>query len=213
MIALNSVFLDHRSREKVFNDAERGKAVSELNTAGMSMTGIGTALNSTQGVLTRLLLSAAPWHQEQERIFAPDPELRFLPDPAAPQTLRGIRGERDRVTVRLAQEISSWLRQFEIHDNARMVICLEAKSLLSSSGLDADGCYVFSADRAVAEVLAIWRPAHLDPWEADIFGTVNRLGAWLAAWLRFWVVDPKTWTKALNLSVAAFRTKKQPMAA
>ena len=213
MIAYNSALLHPRFREKVLKDIGRGEAITAFEAAGMTMREIGFALNCNRRVITSLMLFAAPWYREIEKKFPREYDNDFVPgiDPyRAPQTLRGIAGQRNRVASFLAKEISWWLGQFEVTDMDRQAIIKDTRSRLLWTGLNKHGHYVFSVERAVAEVLGLWKPSGIDP-EAREFNL--RLSRWLTSWIRFWIVDSRIWKRALELSSAALNKDGDLLAA
>ena len=168
----------------------------------MSLPQISDALNVSQPVLEQLLLeltNRSPVVQRQ----VPDPRdcdlMSYYTPYYLPRTQRGIAGERERRAGRLADEITGWLRQFELTDVDRQAILSDARSRISESALDAEGNYVFSIFRAVREVLGIWRPARPD---ADCQSFSGQIARWLASWVRFWVADSRVLDRAFELSSA-----------
>ena len=73
--------------------------------------------------------------------------------------------------------------------------------LLDATPLKADGEYLFDKNRALSELLGIWRPKMHSAGYRDYETLITR---WLASWIRFWVAQPIIWYRALDLEFVHF---------
>lgn len=128
--------------------------------------------------------------------------LRYRP----PQTERSISGERERLARRLAREIRSWVTSFELSDTERQQVIERAGFLLDDSLLNADDNCLFDENRALSELLGIWKPKIITAADRDLQTLISR---WLASWIRFWITQPIVWNRALDLEFAHFGARAQ----
>ena len=214
MITSRSAALDRKTRLEVLHDPNRGRAVSAFLDAGMSHRDIGEALNCSQRVLDILLLALVP-RTPRMMSAAPDWDPRHTPRHfrglmlyRPPRTPEGIAREQEKLAGHLGCEILRWLQSSTLTTADRLEIIQAAAFRLDQAPVNARGQYAFSADRAIEEVLGLWRPnGAIDPNENA------RLGRWLASWVRFWISDPEVWSLALDRVAAILGQEVQPQAA
>jgi hypothetical protein len=175
------------------------------------------ALNCSQSIVVDYLFAETPWVRRVAAGTLPRnnqlPDLRPIPRSASvllryrpPRTQRGIAGERERLARHLAQEIRSWIVSFELSDTQRQQVIERAGLLLDASLLSADGEYLFDKNRALSELLGIWRPKMLSTGDRAYEALIIR---WLASWIRFWIVRPVIWQRALDLEFVHFGAQAQ----
>jgi hypothetical protein len=217
MITRVSALLDRRTRLSVLFGPDHARAASAIAGAGMSLEEISGALNCSFPLVQRFLMPTPMFWADGLADLSKQEDLRHVPRnlrvlvPCRPsRTTNGRSRKREQLAGHLAKEVSRWLSQFQLADHDRLRLVEYGRSLLDNSGLNAQGIYVFNSERAIEEILGIWRPSgpSVGACELNVL-----LGRWLASWIRFWISDSRVWARALDITATEFESNSESPAA
>lgn len=210
MITKTSPLFDCRSHESPHNNDKRAALMVRLCGSRIPIKEIALVLNCSESLVRALLAS-------QYQAVCPGCEsipvplgiisLRgFESAPSGPKKAQAAALTLDVTAQYLAREIYGWLDSFEASNAEREQAIEQAVRSLDEARFERDGSYSFEVEWVAYEIRSIWSKPMLKEGERN-FSTV--IGRWLAAWVKFWVIDPNVWYRALALAYACFEGRKE----